>query len=99
MNCNSKLLRQVKNDIREAAKYYNQQQKGLGLRFLKEVNSRVATIGKQPKSFQIRYREVRIALLKKFPYTIHYLLDEESKQIIILAVFHHDKDSAKWIQE
>jgi plasmid stabilization system protein ParE len=99
MNYKSKLLRQVKNDIREAAKYYNLQQKGLGLRFLKEVNSRVATIGKQPKSFQIRYREVRMALLKKFPYTIHYLLDEESKQIIILAVFHHAKDPAKWIQE
>ena len=37
------------------------------------------------KAFQIKYKNVRIILLKKFPYHIHYLIDEVEKQIVILA--------------
>jgi len=96
MNYKCKILPQAKKDIREAARYYNQQQNNLGLRFLKEVDSKVTTICRHPGAYQVRYRQVRMALLKKFPHSIHYLIDEEIKQIFIIAVFHHAQDPAKW---
>ncbi len=99
MTYKSIILPQAKNEIREAARYYNDQKTDLGLRFLKEVKSRVASISKQPEIYQIRYRTVRMALLKKFPYSIHYCIDDENKHIVVLALFHQAQDPTKWDRE
>jgi plasmid stabilization system protein ParE len=99
MSYKCRILPQAKKDLQEAASYYNKQQKNLGRRFLKEVNARVAAISKNPQTCQIRYREVRMALLNKFPYSLHYLIDEDQNQIIILSVFHQAQNPANWREE
>lgn len=90
------LLRLARQDISDVAKWYNSKKKGLGKRFTKEVRSIVKFICKNPETFEIRYDDTRCAVLKVFPYMIHYTIDEENKAIIIVAVFHTSLNPYKW---
>ena len=59
------------NEIDKAVEYYNDRQKGLGKKFVNDLNNCFTAIKKTPY-FQIRYDDVRCAPLKKFPFLIHY---------------------------
>ena len=45
----------VKEDILESVNWYNQAQKGLGIRFLKEVKEKINYIAENPENIQVRY--------------------------------------------
>jgi len=63
-------------DIQEAIDYYDDQKFGLGEIFENEVNRSLLSLSDIPY-YQIRYDKTRCLPLKKFPYMIHYTLDEE----------------------
>ncbi len=80
--------------------YYNSQKTNLGLHFYKEVKKTFGVLQKNP-FFQIRYRNIRCIPLKKFPFLVHYFIDEETKKITILAVIntHQNPDSTYTAEE
>jgi len=86
----------AKEDIQEAAKWYESQKVGLGKQFLKSIRQNVAFIKQHPKATAIRYSNVRTTFLDKFPYLIHYTIDEENETITISAVFHTSRNTDFW---
>ena len=78
----------VRNDILEAVDYYRHINPKLAKQFLKRIREAKAYIAKSPFGFQIKYKNVRTVLLEQFPYHIHYLIDEDRKRIVILAIIH-----------
>lgn len=86
----------VKQDLKEAAVWYNQARKGLGILFLKEVNKKVKQILKNPLAYEIRYENIRIAFVKRFPYGIHFEYLEIDNRVNILAVFHTSRNPEIW---
>lgn len=74
-------------DLQKAIDYYDEQQFGLGKRFEKTIDKHFTTLGKNP-FFQLRYDNVHCMPVKKFPFMIHYTIDEENKKIKINAVLH-----------
>lgn len=90
------ILPLAKEDIREAAKWYNKQQKGLGKRFTAEVRENVHFIRQNPKASNIRYKNVRTAVLNKFPFMIHFTIDDKNKTVIVSAVLHTSRDTELW---
>ena len=89
------ILPLAKADIREAALWYNEKQKGLGKRFTAEVREKVHFI-KQPKASNVRYDSVRTAVLNVFPFMIHYTINESNKTVIVSAVFHTSRNPDVW---
>ncbi len=85
-----------KLDLKQAAHYYQEQQNGLGNRFLRSIYDCISLIKTQPKSFQIRYKNTRVGLPKKFPYLIIYDIIENQKEIRIIAILHSSQDPEKW---
>lgn len=77
----------AKHDIQEGISWYNSKKKGLGKSFHNEVKDHIITL-KEIKFFQIRYEEVRCLPLKKFPYMIHYSLDDAKKTIVVRAILN-----------
>jgi plasmid stabilization system protein ParE len=67
-------------DIREAAIWYNQRQRGLGKRFTAEVRTKVDQLKKNPLSWSVRYDDTRTAVLEIFPFMIHYTTVNHYKQ-------------------
>ncbi len=82
-------------DIQEAINYFDNQQVGLGARFEHELNEYLLVIKKNP-FFRVRYDNVRCLPLKKFPFMIHFEVDEVTKKVVIRAVFHTSMNSDKW---
>ncbi len=92
----SLILPAAREDIREAATWYNKQRAGLGRRFTKEVRDRVHYIRQYPTAFNVRYDDIRTAVLNTFPFMIHYAIDDRSKTIIISAVLHTSRNPELW---
>ena len=83
-------------DIREAAKWYNSRQEGLGKRFITEVREKVHFIRQSPKASTVRYDGVRTAVLNVFPFMVHFIVDEKNKTIIITGILHTSRDPKLW---
>ncbi len=63
----SVILPLSKEDIREAALWYNEQQKGIGKRFTEEVREKVHFIRQNPKASIVRYDWNTNCCFKYFP--------------------------------
>ena len=90
------ILPLAKEDIQEAAKWYNKQQNGLGKRFTTEVREKVHFIRQNPKALNVRYDDVRTAVLNVFPFMIHFTIDEQNKTVIVSAVLHISRNPELW---
>jgi hypothetical protein len=77
----------VDRDVQEAITYYNSKKEGLGSIFYKALKVRYKSLKTNP-FFQIRYQNIRCLPMKKFPYMIHFTLDEDSKTVFIEGVFN-----------
>lgn len=90
------ILPLAQNDIRDSALWYEQQQKGLGQKFTRHIRIMVSLIRQNPTSFNLKYKNIRTAVLSLFPYLIHYSIDEENKLVIISAILHTSQNPKKW---
>ncbi len=86
----------VKEDIKEAVNWYNTSQKGLGVRFLKNVKEKINYIAQNPETIQVRYQDVQMAVVKTFPYTIHYQYKEQQNTVYVLGIFHTSINPDNW---
>lgn len=82
-------------DTFDGIEWYEKQTKGLGKKFYQSIQKRYKTIRQNPY-FQIRYADVRCLPLEKFPYLIHFVVDEERKRIVILCVICTHRDPKTW---
>ena len=74
-------------DIEQAITYYNEQQNGLGKRFASKVQEALTAIKRNSFFSSIRYGNVRCAQVPKFPFLVHYQIEETSNIITIAAVY------------
>ncbi|MFA7445096.1 MAG: type II toxin-antitoxin system RelE/ParE family toxin [Flavobacteriaceae bacterium] len=86
----------AKQDIKDIVKWYNSKKQGLGKEFYSEVKSKAKQLTTFPYSFQNRYSDVRTAVLKVFPYMLHYVVDFERKKVVILTVLHTSRNPKIW---
>jgi len=84
----------AEREIIEAFQWYEEQSFGLGGEFLRAVKQCEATLSRNPLQYQIQYREVRRAFLRRFPYALHYLIEENT--VSVLACFHFRRDPKAW---
>ncbi len=83
---------EVKIDIIQAIDNYKNTNPQLSKQFLFLIREAKTFIASSTLSFEVKYKEVRTLLLKQFLYHIHYLIEENKKQIIILAIIHAYKN-------
>jgi plasmid stabilization system protein ParE len=77
---------EAEKDLEDIQDYYNKILPSITDNFFIEFFETMDFIENDPQLFQVRYREIRIAPLYRFPYGIHYR--ETEKQIIIYRVLH-----------
>lgn len=61
----------------KAALWYKAQRPGLGGEFLDAVREALATIRERPNSFPLQYKETRRAGLRRFPYSVFFVVDDD----------------------
>lgn len=84
---------EVQNDIQTAVDWYNNQQIGLGKRFLTHLKKHLHSLKKTPFNYAIKYgSNIRCMPLHKFPYLIHFRILENQNLILVEAVFHSSRN-------
>ena len=76
----------AEEDLVDIQDYYNKILPSITENFFSEFFKTMDFIEDTPQLFQIRYREIRIAPLYRFPYGIHY--KQIGNKIIIYRVLH-----------
>ena len=85
------ILPRAKQEVREAAFYYESIRKGLGKLFYKEFKNHSLPLNNFP-FFEEKYNIVRVLPLNKFPYLIHFTVNESEKTVSIQAITNNHQD-------
>lgn len=83
-------------DIQGITDWYNQQQAGIGKKFQNATIIQINSLNREPHIYAIRYNEIRCVLIKKFPYQIHFFINEEKQIVEVLAIISTDRNPKIW---
>ena len=84
----------AERDIRAAYCWYDAKRETLGQDFKANLTSAIDRLHQTPLHYQIRYANIRICFLKRFPFGIHYQVVDQA--ILIVGVYHASQDSSQW---
>jgi hypothetical protein len=84
------ISRAALNDI----EWYEDQRQGLSIDFKLCIEEGYEDITNNPLGFQLKYKDVRIKYISRFPYGINYII--RNNMIYILCVFHTSKNPKNW---
>ncbi len=83
-------------DIQDAKLWYKEQQDGLEERFAFAIEETILKVLKMPSAYAVRYRNIRIAHPKIFPFNVHFYIDENENCIVFTGIVHNKrKDGLK----
>lgn len=83
-------------DVQEATDWYNKQVVGLGSRFQKQVKQQINSLKLNAQSYSIRYNDVRCMTIKKFPFLVHFIIEDSTGTVNVFAVIHTSRNPAIW---
>ena len=89
-------LEEAEDEMAIAQDAYEQQQPGLGDRFVDAVTDQVAVICANPKLYGVFRAGVRAASVNGFPHVVYYR--DRGTDVLIVAVQHGHRSSRNWIR-
>jgi|ERR1035437_11139587 toxin ParE1/3/4 len=82
----------AKTDIVEIKKWYRSQKPGLEDEFVSELNENLSLLNQSPLLFEIKHKNFRAVILKRFPYLVYYFIDKNNVHILaVLAAKQNQK--------
>lgn len=78
----------------EAARYYEERQSGLGVRFYASVETTLRNIVATPMQWPVLAQDVRRCLTRVFPYAVLYTVEPE--YVLVVAVMHCHQKPGYW---
>ena len=87
--------RAAEADILDAQHWYETRDPDLGTAFAEEIQATMTRISEYPQSHSIAHRDVRRALVHRFPYSLFYR--DSGTRIVVLGCFHHRRSPSKWL--
>jgi plasmid stabilization system protein ParE len=89
------LTRRARAELIGAQDWYENKAPGLGRRFRAAVDAVVQRMSAAPRQFPVIYKNVRRALLRRFPYALMFVI-EADETLAVIACFHGSRDPAHW---
>lgn len=77
-------------DAEEAAGWYETQRPGLGAEFILELDAAIEKAVETPEANAPQYRDARRVLLRRFPYAVYFVFEEDVVEVF--AVLHQHRD-------
>ena len=89
-------LHEARDEMAVAQDGYEQQQPGLGDRFVDAVTDKVAVVCANPKLYGVFRGNIRAASVNGFPHVVYYR--DRGADVLIVAVQHGHRSSRNWIR-
>lgn len=87
---------EVLADIQNITNWYNEAQSGLGKHFQDSAIKQITSLSKDPHIYAVRYKDIRCMIVKKFPYMVHFYINQENKTVEVLAVISTFRNPSIW---
>jgi plasmid stabilization system protein ParE len=84
----------ARGELIEAQDWYEGEASGLGRRFRQAIDTLAERMSANPHQFPIVFRNVRRALIRRFPYTLFFIVEDET--LLVIACFHASRDPLQW---
>jgi plasmid stabilization system protein ParE len=81
-------------DLEDAFGWYESQYPGLGSEFVRAIDACISTIGRNPLAYRLIYQQARRALVRRFPYCLFYIVEEDT--IFVIGCFHTKRNPNDW---
>lgn len=81
-------------EIGEAFDWYEERVSGLGSDFILNLDAAFNAILRNPLLYPALHKNIRRALLRRFPYQVFFVYEEN--RVVILAIFHGKRDPKHW---
>jgi plasmid stabilization system protein ParE len=82
-------------ELIDAQDWYENEVPGLGRRFRAAVEAVIEHMSANPRQFPVVYKSIRRALLRRFPYSLMFII-EADESLTVIACFHGSRDPAHW---
>jgi plasmid stabilization system protein ParE len=82
-------------ELVDAQDWYESESTGLGRQFRTEVDAAVERMSARPRQFPSIYENLRRALVRRFPYSLLFVL-EPDETLTVIACFHASRDPEQW---
>ena len=86
------------NDLVQAVDWYNDIQIGLGSRFFNQIKTQTSKLTTLALFFAVKYDDIRCMPIEKFPYLVHYRVNEQTSTVKVEALFHTSRDPEIWYE-
>jgi hypothetical protein len=90
MTYDLRFLPEIEEDVIGSYLWYEAKSSGLGEDFLRVFYACAGEIPRNPLLYPKIYREFRRRLLRRFPYAIYYMIEDNN--IIVFGLFHCARD-------
>lgn len=87
-------LAEARAEALETFRWYEEQQRGLGLVFRDRLDQAVRRIRETPMAFPTQYRDLRRVLVDMFPYALFYRVLPDT--VVIVGVIHGRRHPREW---
>jgi plasmid stabilization system protein ParE len=77
-------------ELIEAQDWYEGEATGLGRRFRQAVDALIERMTDNPRQFPVVLKNVRRALLRRFPYSLFFVVEDDV--LIVIACFHASRN-------
>jgi len=92
-----KKSKEVEADQLAAARWYDEQQPGLGDDFLDESETVISSLRENALLYSVRFADVRCVRFRRFKrFGVYYVVSW--KEVILLAIHHGSRDQ-RWLDE
>ena len=84
----------AREEVIEAQDWYEREAPGLGRHFREAIDALIERLSANPRQFPVVFKDVRRALLRRFPYSLFFVMEGET--LLVIACFHASRDPAQW---
>jgi toxin ParE1/3/4 len=87
----------AQREIENAIDYYALHSHGAPAHFITAIKETFETLETNP-FFCVRYKNIRAIKIRKFPYSLYFIVNEERKTVRILSCFHNKRNPVRRIE-
>ncbi len=99
MNYQIKVEPEALADIQQITEWYAEKQVALGQQFQRTAIKQIDGLSKNPHAYAIRYKYIRCLLIQKFPYMVHFYINEKEKTVEVFAVINTSRNPKIWLSK
>jgi hypothetical protein len=82
------------DEIANASAWYDEHGPGLGAEFLRAVDVAIEAVRRKPFQHPVVVRDLRRALLRRFPYSIIFAVSDD--EVAVVALAHWRQNPRRW---